>query len=120
MEGQMSLGFKPYSSRNPALTRGIYMPSGHFTQNDQALAMITVATCNNPAHVQLVKSVLNDSGIAVFIPDENTAQTAPYLIFAIGGIRIQVTEENVEAARAIIAQLDAASPESDQMPPAFT
>ncbi len=82
--------------------------------------MITVATCNNPAHVQLVKSVLNDSGIAVFIPDENTAQTAPYLIFAIGGIRVQVTEENAEAARAIIAQLDAAAPDSDQVPPAFT
>ncbi len=96
------------------------MLSGHFKPDAQTLAMITVATCNDSASVQLVKSVLNDSGIAVFIPDENTAQTAPYLIFAIGGIRIQVTQENAEAARAIIAQLDAASPESDRMPPAFT
>ena len=82
--------------------------------------MITVATCNNTAHVQLVKSVLNDSGIAVFVPDENTAQTAPYLIFAIGGIRVQVDEKDAEAARAIIAQLNAASPDSDNVPPAFT
>lgn len=82
--------------------------------------MVTVATCNNPAHVQLVKSVLNDAGIDVFVPDENTAQTAPYLIFAIGGIRVQVPEENAEAARAIIAQLDTAAPDSDQAPPAFS
>jgi len=82
--------------------------------------MVTVATCNNPAHVQLVKSVLNDAGIAVFVPDENTAQTAPYLIFAIGGIRVQVVEKDAEAARAIIAQLDAAAPDSDLPPPAFT
>ena len=81
--------------------------------------MITIATCNHPAHAQLLKAVLGDSGIAAFIPDENTAQTAPYLIFAIGGIRVQVTEENAEAAREIVAQIDAASPGSDQVPPAF-
>ena len=81
--------------------------------------MITVATCNHPAHAQLLKSILGDSGITAFIPDENTAQTMPYLILAIGGIRVQVTDENAKAAREIIAQIEAASPSSKQGPPVF-
>lgn len=82
--------------------------------------MITVATSNNPMHAQLLKSVLEDSGIPVLIPNEHSAQTMPHLILAMGGIRVQVPEEHEENARKLIADFEASGPASDTFPPAFT
>lgn len=79
--------------------------------------MITVATCNNPMHAQLLKSVLEDSGISVEIPNEHSAQTMPHLILAMGGIRVQVPEADAETARKLVADFEAATPGSDQFPP---
>lgn len=82
--------------------------------------MITVATCNHPFHAQLIKSVLEDSGIPTLIPNELSAQTMPHLILAMGGIRVQVPEEHEIAARQIIADLAATSPSGDTFPPAVS
>ena len=82
--------------------------------------MITVATCNHPMHAQLIKSVLEDSGIPTLIPNELSAQTMPHLILAMGGIRVQVPEEHETAARQIIAELAATSPGGDLFPPAIS
>jgi len=79
--------------------------------------MITVATCNNPMHAQMLKSVLADSGIPAVIPNEYSAQTMPHLILAMGGIQIQVAEENEETARQLIENFNAATPDSDTFPP---
>jgi hypothetical protein len=80
--------------------------------------MITVATCNAPMHAQLLRSVLEDSGIPVLIPNENSAQTMPHLILAMGGIRLQVPEEHADSARRLIADFNAAAPGGDTFPPA--
>ena len=82
--------------------------------------MITVATCNHPMHAQLLKSVLEDSGIPVLIPNEHTAQTMPHLILAMGGIRVQVPEEHEETARQLVADFEASGPGGDTFPPAFS
>ncbi len=82
--------------------------------------MITVATCNHPMHAQLLKSVLEDSGIPVLIPNENSAQTMPHLILAMGGIRVQVPDEHEETARRLVEGFDAATPGSDLFPPTVT
>ena len=82
--------------------------------------MITVATCNHPFHAQMIKSVLEDSGIPTLIPNELSAQTMPHLILAMGGIRVQVPDEHEAAARQIIADLAATSPASDTFPPAIS
>ena len=82
--------------------------------------MITVATCNHPLHAQLIKSVLEDSGIPVLIPNELSAQTMPHLILAMGGIHVQVPDEHEAAARQIVAELASTSPGSDQFPPAIS
>jgi hypothetical protein len=80
--------------------------------------MITVATCNDPMHAQLLKSVLEDSGVPVLIPNEYSAQTMPHLILAMGGVRVQVPEEQVETAQRLIAEFNAANPGGDTFPPA--
>lgn len=82
--------------------------------------MITVATCNNPMHAQLLKSVLEDSGIPVFLPNEHSAQTMPHLILAMGGIGVQVPEEHEENARKLIADFEAAAGGNDTFPPTIT
>ncbi|MDF3058808.1 MAG: putative prokaryotic signal transducing protein [Rariglobus sp.] len=79
--------------------------------------MITVATCNDPMHAQLLKSVLEDSGIPVLIPNELSAQTMPHLILAMGGLHVQVPEEHEETARRLVADFNAATPGSDTFPP---
>jgi hypothetical protein len=78
--------------------------------------MITVATCNNPMHAQLLKTVLEDSGIPVLLPNEHSAQTMPHLILAMGGVRVQVPEEHEETARKLIADFEAAAPGGDTFP----
>lgn len=79
--------------------------------------MITVATCNHPMHAQLLKSVLEASGIPVLIPNEHSVQTMPHLILAMGGIQLQVPDEHEEAARSLIDDFNASAPGGDTFPP---
>lgn len=81
------------------------------------MRMITVATCNHPMHAQLLKSVLEDSGIPVLLPNEHSAQTMPHLILAMGGIRVQVPEEHEETARKLIADFETTAGGHDTFPP---
>ncbi len=68
--------------------------------------MQTIATLNELAHAQILKSALEDAGIPAFIPDELTAQNAPPYLWASGGVRLQVPEAHIEAATELIAALD--------------
>ena len=64
--------------------------------------MITVAQCGSIDEALLLKSLLEGSGIAASVPDELTAQTAPPYLFG-SGVRVQVEDEQAEAALALIA-----------------
>jgi hypothetical protein len=66
--------------------------------------MTTVATCSNPAEAMLLKSMLEANDIPAYAPDELTAQAAPH--FSGSGIRIQVDDEHVEAARRILEEAE--------------
>ena len=60
--------------------------------------MITVRTCTLLAEAQVMQSVLRGSGIDAFLPDEMTVQNNWMWSNAIGGVRIQVGEENAVRA----------------------
>ncbi|MEJ0001169.1 MAG: DUF2007 domain-containing protein [Verrucomicrobiota bacterium] len=60
--------------------------------------MVTVRTCSMLSEAQVMQSVLAGSGIASFLPDEMTVQNNWMWTDAIGGVRIQVNDE--DAARA--------------------
>jgi hypothetical protein len=65
--------------------------------------MITVATCYNIQDALSMQMALGAAGIPSFIPDEATAQNAPYLFIGSGeGVRLQVAEEHVAEAERII------------------
>ncbi|MDB6147543.1 MAG: hypothetical protein JWO45_1207 [Spartobacteria bacterium] len=65
--------------------------------------MITVANCYDLNEALRLKMALDAANISSFIPDEATAQNAPYVFIATGaGVRLQVADKDAEEARKII------------------
>ena len=62
--------------------------------------MVTIAKCGDWQECQLLKSRLESAGIPAFVPDEMSNLDG--LMMHFGGFRIQVAEENAEAARAFL------------------
>ena len=66
--------------------------------------MTTVANCYDVQEALRLQMVLQAAGIPSVIPDEATAQNAPYLFVGSGaGVRLQVAEEHSSEARRIIS-----------------
>ncbi|MCE0522965.1 MAG: DUF2007 domain-containing protein [Methylacidiphilales bacterium] len=72
--------------------------------------MVTIRTCYSLPEAQVVQSHLEGSGIKAFLPDELTVQNNWLWTNAIGGVRVQVLEEDAERASEI---LDEASAENE-------
>ena len=67
--------------------------------------MITLAQFSRLQDALVLRMALESAGIAAFIPDENMASLAPPYLFVGTGIRLQVTEEDLAAAQAIMADM---------------
>jgi hypothetical protein len=67
--------------------------------------MITVAECYDIREAQRLQMALDAEEIPSFIPDEFTAQNAPWqFIGSSSGVRLQVADEHAAKARQIIEQ----------------
>ncbi len=66
------------------------------------MALITLRTFQYPLEITLLKSMLEDSGIPVFVKDEFTILMNPLYSNAIGGIKLQVLEEDIEKATEVL------------------
>jgi hypothetical protein len=65
--------------------------------------MITVANCYDIQEALRLQMALGAADIPSFIPDEATAQNAPYFFIGSGaGVRLQVAEEHLSEAQQII------------------
>ncbi len=64
--------------------------------------MVTVANFDDLTEALLLRSRLEAEGIPAFVPDEYTAQNDWALIYAIGGIRVQVPDGFVDEAGPIV------------------
>ena len=53
---------------------------------------------------RVAAGLLESAGIEAFVPDEVTTNVAPHLSNALGGYRLQVPREDVERARAALAE----------------
>ncbi len=73
--------------------------------------MTTVQTCSTLPEAQVIQSLLAGSGIAAFLPDEFTVQNDWMLTNALGGVRVQVADE--DTARAVEI-LEAHAPDAAQ------
>jgi hypothetical protein len=67
--------------------------------------MITVAQFSRLQDALVLRLALESAGIAAFIPDENMASLAPPYLFVGTGVRLQVAEEDLPAAQAIMADM---------------
>jgi Putative prokaryotic signal transducing protein len=66
--------------------------------------MKTIATFGDSLTANLAKSRLADAGIDAYLANEENVAMAWHLVNAIGGIRLQVTDEAAEEAAAILAE----------------
>lgn len=65
--------------------------------------MITVATFSKAEDAHLLKMRLEAAGIPAFLRDENIVQVDWAMTTAVGGIKVEIAEEDAEAARELLA-----------------
>lgn len=66
--------------------------------------MVTVASFSKPEEAHLARMRLEASGIPAFIRDENMVQTNWLYSNAIGGVRLQVAEEDLAEAQSLLSE----------------
>ena len=64
--------------------------------------LVTVAVLDNPEHAAFARNVLDAAGIPSFIADENMVGMAWHMAGALGGVKVQVSAEDEEDARALL------------------
>lgn len=65
--------------------------------------MTTVAAFTTPEQAHLLRLRLEAAGIAAYVQDENLIQTDWLLSNAVGGVRVEVADEDVEAVQEYLA-----------------
>lgn len=66
--------------------------------------MKTVATFLRPDEAQLLKMRLAAFGVQSVLQDENITQLNPWRMWAVGGVRVQVADEDLQAAQIFLEQ----------------
>ena len=61
--------------------------------------MRTIANFLQPDEAHFLHLKLEACGIRSFVQDENTTQLNPWRMWATGGVRVQVADEDLEAAQ---------------------
>ncbi len=64
--------------------------------------LITIATFSNSIEAHISRSLLESQGIACFLKDEHTINANPMYHLALGGIKLQVWEKDVNEAMSIL------------------
>lgn len=64
--------------------------------------LVTIATFNEPTEAHILKGRLESEGILCFLGDEHIIGAQPFYSAAVGGVKLRVTENDVEEARAIL------------------
>ena len=64
--------------------------------------MVTIATFENPAEAHAAKNCLEAEGIAAIVTDESVGSWLGYMGSAIGGIKLQVADVDVERSENIL------------------
>ena len=80
--------------------------------------MITLTTVNWMHEADLLCAQLASYGIEAYVPDQNTATVLPLYGGALGGIRIQVKEADLEKAREVMRDMAAVTEKNEVKCPA--
>ena len=75
--------------------------------------VVTVATFWNPVEAHVLVTRLEGAGIHAFLADEQTVTMDWLLANAIGGVKVQVAERDLERARQVLAERPARRDDRD-------
>jgi hypothetical protein len=64
--------------------------------------LLTVASFPDVAEAELARERLENEGIRAFVVGAQTAGVMPYLVNALGGVRLQVAPKDIERAKEIL------------------
>ena len=84
--------------------RHITMPEPETPPSLEYQRTVTVRQFRDPSEAMVAKSVLDSAGIECFLRDENTVRLDWGISNMIGGIRLQVAPEDVDAAEDLLSQ----------------
>lgn len=85
--------------------RSLEVPEAEEEPSADALAKVTtIRQYRDQAEAIMARSVLESAGIGCYLRDENTIRIDWLWSNFMGGIRLQVAEEDVEAAEAVLSQ----------------
>jgi DNA-directed RNA polymerase subunit RPC12/RpoP len=70
------------------------------------MQLITLKTFDNPIDAHLLKSKLESEGLAVYIFDEHINSLNPLYNIATGGIKLKISEGDMDAALQIIRDIE--------------
>lgn len=70
------------------------------------LKLITLKVFDTAIEAHILKNKLEGDGILCFIMDENIVTLNPLLNFAVGGIRLQINEEDLKKAKEHLDELE--------------
>lgn len=73
--------------------------------------LVTVATFNQPTEAHILKGRLEAEGIPCFLGDEHIIAAQPLYSIAVGGVKLQVTEGDVEEALEMLARIQGGTSE---------
>ncbi|EJF11245.1 DUF2007 domain-containing protein [Pontibacter sp. FD36] len=68
--------------------------------------LITVATFSQPTEAHILKGRLEAEGILCFLGDEQIIAAQPFYSLAVGGVKLQVTEGDVEEALELLGRIE--------------
>lgn len=67
---------------------------------------VTVAVFSYPHEITILKHLLTEAGISFFFENETMASIVPMYSFALGGIRLKVHPNDLDAVKEILRNLD--------------
>ena len=77
------------------------------------MKLVTARIFDNPIDAHLLKSKLESEGIYCYLRDEHTITIDPLVSNALGGIKLQIKEGDIERTKVILKELDS-SPYRDE------
>lgn len=78
--------------------------------------MKTVASFSKPEEAHLFRTRLEAAGIPAYVQDEHLVQMDWFYSNVVGGVRVQIADEDVDAAREFLAaDLPQPSPEAEEV-----
>ena len=89
----------------PGRKEEIYLRPIEDDLSGRRLFMITIATFSKPEDAHLLRMRLESRGIPAYLRDENIIQIEGWWASnAFGGVRLDVADEDFDAAKAILAE----------------